>query len=66
MAVASSRICQLAQPRRRQVHEVSSHKANPVPMVHLPYKASAHIELLASKSLHHVSEPDVLYHLQID
>lgn len=48
-AVATSRICQLAQPKRRLVLEGSGHKSKPVPMTHLPCKASAHIELLASR-----------------
>lgn len=48
-AVATSRICQLAQPKRRPVLEGSGHKSKPVPMTHLPCKASAHIELLASR-----------------
>ncbi|XP_026195952.1 theg spermatid protein [Anabas testudineus] len=52
-AVASSRICQLAQPRRRQTSEVFSHKANPGPMIHLPFKASAHIQLLATPKHDH-------------
>ncbi|XP_039993757.1 theg spermatid protein isoform X3 [Xiphias gladius] len=47
-AVATSRICQLAQPKRRQVREDSGHKSKPVPVNHLPCKASAHLELLSS------------------
>ncbi|XP_069566674.1 sperm microtubule associated protein 2 [Brachyistius frenatus] len=52
-AVATSRICQLAQPKRRQVLEGSGHKSKPVPVTHLPSKASAHIELLATPKHNH-------------
>ncbi|KAG7225882.1 hypothetical protein INR49_014310 [Caranx melampygus] len=47
-AVTTSRICQLAVPKRRQALEASGHKSKPVPMTHLPCKASAHIELLST------------------
>ncbi|XP_023286578.1 testicular haploid expressed gene protein [Seriola lalandi dorsalis] len=52
-AVATSRICQLAQPKRRQVLEGSGHKSKPVSMTHLPCKASAHIELLSTPKHDH-------------
>ncbi|XP_022606537.1 testicular haploid expressed gene protein [Seriola dumerili] len=52
-AVATSRICQLAQPKRRQVLEGSGHKSKPVSMTHLPSKASAHIELLSTPKHDH-------------
>ncbi|KAF1374666.1 hypothetical protein PFLUV_G00231470 [Perca fluviatilis] len=52
-AVATSRICQLAQPKRRLVLEGSGPKSKPVPMTHIPCKASAHIELLASPKSDH-------------
>ncbi|XP_071354822.1 sperm microtubule associated protein 2 [Trachinotus anak] len=52
-AVATSRICQLALPKRRQVLGGSGHKSKPVPMTHLPCKASAHIELLSTPKHHH-------------
>ncbi|XP_073339218.1 sperm microtubule associated protein 2 [Pagrus major] len=52
-AVATSRICQLAQPKRRLVLEGSGHKSKPVPMTHIPCKASAHIELLATPKHDH-------------
>ncbi|XP_040917213.1 theg spermatid protein [Toxotes jaculatrix] len=52
-AVASARICQLAQPKRRQVLEGSGTKSKPVPMTHLPCKASAHIELLSTPKHDH-------------
>lgn len=48
-AVATSRICQLAQPKRRPVLEGCSPKSKPLPLTHIPYKPSAHIELLASR-----------------
>ncbi|XP_059203365.1 sperm microtubule associated protein 2 [Centropristis striata] len=48
-AVASSRICQLAQPRRRlQVLEAPGPRTRPGPPTHIPCRASAHIELLAT------------------
>ncbi|XP_028421176.1 sperm microtubule associated protein 2 [Perca flavescens] len=52
-AVATSRICQLAQPKRRLVLEGSGPKSKPVPMTHIPCKASAHIELLATPKFDH-------------
>ncbi|XP_045919361.1 theg spermatid protein isoform X1 [Micropterus dolomieu] len=52
-AVATTRICQLAQPKQRLVHQGSGHKSKPVPMIHLPCKASAHIELLATPKHDH-------------
>ncbi|XP_039993756.1 theg spermatid protein isoform X2 [Xiphias gladius] len=52
-AVATSRICQLAQPKRRQVREDSGHKSKPVPVNHLPCKASAHLELLSTPKHDH-------------
>ncbi|KAM7403353.1 hypothetical protein PAMA_004009 [Pampus argenteus] len=53
MAVATTRICQLAQPKRKQVLGVSGHKPKPVPMTHMPCRASAHIELLATPKHDH-------------
>ncbi|XP_025756635.1 sperm microtubule associated protein 2 isoform X2 [Oreochromis niloticus] len=52
-AVATSRICQLAQPKRRQVLEKSRHKSKYAQVIHLPSKASAHIELLATPKNDH-------------
>nr|XP_029136301.1 testicular haploid expressed gene protein-like [Labrus bergylta] len=52
-AVATSRICQLAQPRRRLALEGSGHKSKPEPNSHVPYRASAHIELLATPKHDH-------------
>ncbi|XP_053191106.1 theg spermatid protein [Scomber japonicus] len=52
-AVATSRICQLAQPKRKQVTGGSGHKPRPVPMTHMPCRASAHIELLATPKHEH-------------
>ncbi|XP_070698531.1 sperm microtubule associated protein 2 [Pempheris klunzingeri] len=52
-AVATSRICQLAQPKRGLALEGSGHKAKPVAMSHIPRKASAHIELLATPKHDH-------------
>ncbi|XP_034714873.1 theg spermatid protein [Etheostoma cragini] len=52
-AVATSRICQLAQPKRRVLLEGSGPKPKPVPMTHIPCKASAHIELLATPKFDH-------------
>ncbi|KAM6968608.1 sperm microtubule associated protein 2 [Tautogolabrus adspersus] len=52
-AVATSRICQLAQPRRRLALEGSGHKSKPEPISHVPYRASAHIELLATPKHDH-------------
>ncbi|XP_060919552.1 sperm microtubule associated protein 2 [Labrus mixtus] len=52
-AVATSRICQLAQPRRRLALEGSGHKSKPEPISHEPYRASAHIELLATPKHDH-------------
>ncbi|XP_008303185.1 sperm microtubule associated protein 2 [Stegastes partitus] len=52
-AVATSRICQLSQPKRKQILEASSHKSKPVPVTHLPSRASAHIELLATPKHEH-------------
>ncbi|KAM7376102.1 hypothetical protein PAMP_005849 [Pampus punctatissimus] len=53
MAVATSRICQLAQPKRKQVLGDSGRKPKPVPMTHMPCRASAHIELLATPKHDH-------------
>ncbi|XP_034530887.1 theg spermatid protein [Notolabrus celidotus] len=52
-AVPTSRICQLAQPRRRLILEGSGHKSKPEPITHIPYRASAHIELLATPKHDH-------------
>uniref|UniRef100_A0A3Q1E9F0 Sperm microtubule associated protein 2 n=1 Tax=Acanthochromis polyacanthus TaxID=80966 RepID=A0A3Q1E9F0_9TELE len=52
-AVATSRICQLAQPKKKQILERSSSKSKPVPINHLPSRASAHIELLATPKHDH-------------
>ncbi|XP_044023295.1 theg spermatid protein isoform X3 [Siniperca chuatsi] len=52
-AVATTRICQLAQPKRRLFLEGSGHKSKPVPVTHIPCKASAHIELLATPKHDH-------------
>ncbi|XP_033979785.1 LOW QUALITY PROTEIN: theg spermatid protein [Trematomus bernacchii] len=52
-AVATSRICQLAQPKRRPVLEGCSPKSKLLPLTHIPYKASAHIELLATPKHDH-------------
>ncbi|XP_026007867.1 sperm microtubule associated protein 2 isoform X2 [Astatotilapia calliptera] len=52
-AVATSRICQLAQPKRRQVLEKSRHESKHVQVIHLPSKASPHIELLATPKNDH-------------
>ncbi|XP_035529566.1 theg spermatid protein [Morone saxatilis] len=52
-AVATSRICQLAQPKRKQVLEGSGNRSKPVPLTHMPCKASAHIELLATPKQDH-------------
>ncbi|XP_068456059.1 sperm microtubule associated protein 2 [Clinocottus analis] len=52
-AVASSRIRQLAQPKRRPVLEGSGPKSKALPMTHIPRKASAHIELLATPKHDH-------------
>ncbi|KAL3968709.1 mediator of RNA polymerase II transcription subunit 30 [Sarotherodon galilaeus] len=52
-AVATSRIRQLAQPKRRQVLEKSRHKSKHAQVIHLPSKASAHIELLATPKNDH-------------
>ncbi|CAG5866639.1 unnamed protein product, partial [Menidia menidia] len=52
-AEASTRICQLAQPMRRQVLEGSSCRSKPLSLTHLASKASAHIELLATPKHNH-------------
>ncbi|XP_070776837.1 sperm microtubule associated protein 2 [Enoplosus armatus] len=52
-SVATTRICQLAQPKRRLVLEGPGHKSKPVPVTHIPCKASAHIELLATPKHDH-------------
>ncbi|KAK9533875.1 hypothetical protein VZT92_008968 [Zoarces viviparus] len=52
-AVATSRICQLAQPNRRPVLEGFGPKSTAVVMTHIPCKASAHIELLATPKHNH-------------
>ncbi|KAI4803861.1 hypothetical protein KUCAC02_025508 [Chaenocephalus aceratus] len=52
-AVATSRICQLAQPKLRPVLEGCSPKSKPLPLTHIPYKPSAHIELLATPKHDH-------------
>ncbi|XP_029981846.1 sperm microtubule associated protein 2 [Sphaeramia orbicularis] len=52
-AVASSRICQLAQPKKRPVQRGPGHRPKPVPVSHMPCKASAHIELLATPKHEH-------------
>ncbi|XP_028996051.1 theg spermatid protein isoform X2 [Betta splendens] len=52
-AVASSRICQLARPRARWHPGASDHGAHPAAGTHLPYKASAHTELLATPKRQH-------------
>ncbi|XP_041669148.1 theg spermatid protein [Cheilinus undulatus] len=52
-AVASSRICQLAQPKRRPALEDFGHKCKPETITHVPRRASAHIELLAAPKLEH-------------
>nr|XP_046268506.1 theg spermatid protein isoform X2 [Scatophagus argus]XP_046268508.1 theg spermatid protein isoform X2 [Scatophagus argus] len=52
-AVATSRICQLAQPKRSLLLEGSGHKFKPVAKTHVPCKASAHIELLATPKHDH-------------
>ncbi|XP_074547496.1 sperm microtubule associated protein 2 [Halichoeres trimaculatus] len=53
-AVATSRILQLAQPRRRRLfQEGSDHKPQPGPISDLPYRASAHTELLAAPKHDH-------------
>ncbi|KAK1893470.1 Testicular haploid expressed protein [Dissostichus eleginoides] len=52
-AVPTSRICQLAQPKRRPVLEGCSPKSKPLPLTHIPYKASAHIELMATPKHDH-------------
>ncbi|XP_041809954.1 theg spermatid protein [Chelmon rostratus] len=50
-AVATPRICQLARPTRRPAQE--GHKSKPAPVTHIPCKASAHIELLATPKRDH-------------
>ncbi|CAJ1074432.1 theg spermatid protein [Xyrichtys novacula] len=52
-AMPTSRICQLAQPRRRPVLEGDDHKPKPEPTTHISYRASAHIELLATPKHDH-------------
>ncbi|XP_060938143.1 sperm microtubule associated protein 2 [Limanda limanda] len=52
-AVATARVSQLAQPRRRQVQQNSGHKSKPVSMTHLPRRASAHTELLSTPKQEH-------------
>ncbi|XP_062413268.1 sperm microtubule associated protein 2 [Pungitius pungitius] len=52
-AATTTRICQLAQPKRRQLLEGCGPKTKAVTMTHRPCKASAHIELLATPKLHH-------------
>ncbi|XP_029316883.1 sperm microtubule associated protein 2 [Cottoperca gobio] len=52
-AVATSRICQLSQPKRRPVLEGSGQQSKPAPLTHVPCKASAHIELLATPKHDH-------------
>ncbi|XP_031703921.1 sperm microtubule associated protein 2 isoform X1 [Anarrhichthys ocellatus] len=52
-AVATSRICQLAQPKTRPVLEGFGPKSKAVAMTHIPCKASAHIELLATPKHDH-------------
>ncbi|XP_054470595.1 theg spermatid protein [Anoplopoma fimbria] len=52
-AVATLRVCQLAQPKRRPVLEGSGPKSRPITMTHIPCKASAHIELLATPKHDH-------------
>uniref|UniRef100_A0A8D3DKZ5 Sperm microtubule associated protein 2 n=1 Tax=Scophthalmus maximus TaxID=52904 RepID=A0A8D3DKZ5_SCOMX len=48
-AAATARLCQLAQPKRRHHPENPGHRWQPAPAVtHLPYKASAHMELLST------------------
>ncbi|XP_058471432.1 sperm microtubule associated protein 2 isoform X1 [Solea solea] len=51
--VATARICQLSQPKRRPALEDSDHKSKPVPLTNLPSKASAHIELLSTPKQDH-------------
>ncbi|XP_026176736.1 sperm microtubule associated protein 2 isoform X2 [Mastacembelus armatus] len=43
-AVATSRVCQLAEPKKKH----SSQTSTLIPATHLPCRASAHIELLAT------------------
>ncbi|XP_017274428.1 theg spermatid protein [Kryptolebias marmoratus] len=53
-AVASSRVCQLAQAKkRREVQGASGYRPKPRPATHLPSKTSAHIELLAAPKQTH-------------
>ncbi|XP_035024542.2 theg spermatid protein [Hippoglossus stenolepis] len=52
-AVATARVSQLAQPKRRQAQENSGHKSKPVSMTHLPCRASAHTELLSTPKHEH-------------
>nr|XP_020442586.1 testicular haploid expressed gene protein [Monopterus albus] len=47
-AVATSRVCQLALPKRKQVLESFHYSSNPVLLTPLPRKAWAHVELLAT------------------
>lgn len=56
MAGATSRICQLAQPKRKQVLEESIHKSEFVKVIPLPSKTSALTELLASKHVFHYAK----------
>ncbi|KAK5857659.1 hypothetical protein PBY51_010887 [Eleginops maclovinus] len=52
-AVPTARVCQLAQPKRRPIRENYGPKSKPLPLTHIPYKASAHIELLATPKHDH-------------
>lgn len=48
-AVASSRLRELAQPRRQQLQVLSSCRSEPRPTTQLASRTSAHIEVLASE-----------------
>ncbi|XP_016888892.1 testicular haploid expressed gene protein [Cynoglossus semilaevis] len=52
-AVATTRICHLAQPKRRPTTDDSGPKTRPVSMKHSSSKASAHIELLSTPKQDH-------------
>lgn len=57
-AVATHRICQLAQPKKKAVLE----SLGPTPKAHsTPYKASAHIEMLAGDSAQPPGESSVYF-----
>ncbi|KAM3595281.1 uncharacterized protein V6R79_021053 [Siganus canaliculatus] len=53
IAVATSRICQLAQPKRRLVVQSTDYISKAASVTHIPSKASAHVELLATPKHKH-------------